>query len=614
MQAADGNFYGTTYSGGTNGVGSVFRITPSGTLTSLCSFTTNNANGPLPVPTFPAGTLAWGTDGFLYGTTEYGSLRSQWSAGTAFKISTNGTLTTLYGFNTLTFPLDGFFPRAGLVQGSDGNFYGTCHDGGANGNGTVFRITPAGTHTVLIAFDGFNDGASPQAALVTGSDGIFYGTTTGGGWGGQGTIFRLSIAPQITSQPASQIAFVGASATFSVGVFGSAPLSSQWRKNGINLTDGANVSGSGSGSLTLSNLVAADAGTYSVIVSNSLFADPTCSRTSAVAVLTITSSPPVIVLQPASQTVPQGAATMLAVGVIGNLPLGYQWLFDGTNIAGATAATLAFPAVQPAQAGNYTVSASNNLGSVTSAAVGLRVLPVLAWGNATNHLTLTWTGPYVLQSATNAAGPYFDVLGAASPYVVVITSEPHRFFRLRAVTAGSLSIRLLFECWPVSVLGFRSAWIQLHRRGIHQFHRLGSPPDQSRAVHLHRYQRDQLSAPLLPLAVRALSFLGQVQRELVSCCHAARRTVFHLARAPRSKCGRCGRGHIPAPASGGAHEAARFERVCGAVAHPRAGTVVAPGHRGRPHPIPDLLRPAGDRARPPWRKSSRARPRANSSG
>ena len=104
-----------------------------------------------------------------------------------FKISTSGALTSLYSF---TDGNDGGFPTAGLVQGSDGNFYGTTESGGTNGFGTVFKINTNGTLTTLYSFTGGNDGSEPQAGLVQGSDGNFYGTTSVGGTGGAGTCFE----------------------------------------------------------------------------------------------------------------------------------------------------------------------------------------------------------------------------------------------------------------------------------------------------------------------------------------------------------------------------------------------------------------------------------------
>jgi uncharacterized repeat protein (TIGR03803 family) len=129
-----------------------------------------------------------GSDGYFYGTTAGYS-------GTVFKISTNGALTTLYSF---TYANSGWDPN-GLVQGSDGNFYGTTRDGGTYGHGTVFRISTNGALTTLYSF--LDNGVSISgngfgATLMQGSDGNFYGTTMGGGEGRAGTVFRLTIVPE----------------------------------------------------------------------------------------------------------------------------------------------------------------------------------------------------------------------------------------------------------------------------------------------------------------------------------------------------------------------------------------------------------------------------------
>jgi uncharacterized repeat protein (TIGR03803 family) len=208
VQGSDGFFYGTTAEDGTNDLGTVFKISANGALTSLHSFTGDN-DGAVP----QAG-LVQASDGYLYGTTEYNGRSTGGSSfgfpgyfgyGTVFKISTNGALTTLYGFGTLTNgsgdPLDGANPTAALVQGSDGSFYGTTfgynqYVGVFTGYGTVFNFSANGAFTILYSFTGGNDGANPTAALVQGSDGSFYGTTSSGGQGGAGTVFRLTIVPQ----------------------------------------------------------------------------------------------------------------------------------------------------------------------------------------------------------------------------------------------------------------------------------------------------------------------------------------------------------------------------------------------------------------------------------
>jgi uncharacterized repeat protein (TIGR03803 family) len=196
VQASDGNFYGTTEQGGTSGGGTLFKITPSGTLSTLYNFCSQSgcADGKIPV-----GPLVQGTDGDLYGTTGVGGT-GPCSCGTVFKITPSGALTTLHSFD-LT---DGDNPGAGLIQATDGNFYGTTYSGGTNNSncnsgscGTVFKMTPAGTLTTLHSFD-YTDGANPQAALIQASDGNFYGTTFGGGTGG-GTVFKITPTGTLTT-------------------------------------------------------------------------------------------------------------------------------------------------------------------------------------------------------------------------------------------------------------------------------------------------------------------------------------------------------------------------------------------------------------------------------
>jgi uncharacterized repeat protein (TIGR03803 family) len=189
-QGSDGNFYGTTSQGGMHGAGIVFRISPSGTETNLYSFGIPTNDG-----LSPGAGLVQGSDGDFYGTTYYGGINY---SGTVFRISPSGSFTSLYSF--AGFPTDGSFPQAILVQGRDGNFYSTTASGGAYGAGTVFRISPGGMETNLYSFGSFpNDGSSPAAGLVQGSDGNFYGTTEFGGVYGGGTVFRISPSGNCTS-------------------------------------------------------------------------------------------------------------------------------------------------------------------------------------------------------------------------------------------------------------------------------------------------------------------------------------------------------------------------------------------------------------------------------
>ncbi len=187
VQTTNGNLYGTTSSGLTSG-GTVFSLTTSGTLTTLHNFCslTNCADG-----LNPESTMVLGTDGNFYGTTSNGGPAD---AGTVFKITAAGTLSTLHMF----MGNDGDHPAfGGLVQATDGNFYGTTATGGPNGDGVIFRINAAGKGTILHSFNG-TDGITPNG-LLQGTDGNFYGTTFMGGAGGGGTVFQITSAGTLTT-------------------------------------------------------------------------------------------------------------------------------------------------------------------------------------------------------------------------------------------------------------------------------------------------------------------------------------------------------------------------------------------------------------------------------
>jgi uncharacterized repeat protein (TIGR03803 family) len=204
VQGIDGNFYGTTNTGGTNQYGTVFKITPSGTVTTLYNFCsqTNCADGAQPLYSG----ILFGINGDLYGTTEFGGTSnnpnclSGIGCGTVFRITPTGKLTVLYSFCSQPNCTDGSIPQWGLVHATDGNFYGTTLEGGSavSSNGSVFKITPNGVLTTLYDFCSSGscfDGANPTARLVQGTDGSLYGTTAFGGNGqSRGTIFEVTLA------------------------------------------------------------------------------------------------------------------------------------------------------------------------------------------------------------------------------------------------------------------------------------------------------------------------------------------------------------------------------------------------------------------------------------
>jgi uncharacterized repeat protein (TIGR03803 family) len=234
VQASDGNFYGTTYSGGTYNAGTIFRLTANGVLTTLYNFCwypntcSTYSGGAAEGPLMQAsngdlyGTTSAGSvfkislkgkfslldtlsstggsngglvqldNGDLYGTTVAGGANSE---GSIFKMSLSGKLTTLYSFCTQAQCADGSHPVAGLVQGADGDLYGTTFSGGAS-YGTVFKITTKGAFTSLVSFQAGSEPANPSAPLTLASDGTLYGTSQNGGAnensGNPGTVFQIA--------------------------------------------------------------------------------------------------------------------------------------------------------------------------------------------------------------------------------------------------------------------------------------------------------------------------------------------------------------------------------------------------------------------------------------
>ena len=224
----DGNFYGTTYQGGTGHAGTIFKVTPSGAETVLYAFTNGNDGGFARTPPVqardgnlygisgtgttpalykltPAGafsiiaaspsqsfsTLVAATDGNLYGMTQYGGT---FNRGTVFQVALSGKKPKLKIIHSFDCTKEGCGPNGGLMQGSDGNLYGTATGGGSGSGGTVFQVTTKGKVTTLYNFDAQNpvNGSLPYGGLVQGSDGLLYGAASTGGSTGLGTFFRLT--------------------------------------------------------------------------------------------------------------------------------------------------------------------------------------------------------------------------------------------------------------------------------------------------------------------------------------------------------------------------------------------------------------------------------------
>jgi uncharacterized repeat protein (TIGR03803 family) len=266
LLASDGNFYGTTYQGGAYGFGTVFRITPSGKLTTLYSFCseTNCPDGAYPETglvedggkfygtTYDGGTVScpfFHNDfgcGTIFAITSKGHLTTLYSfatnagllqaplalainrkfyvsggtgkctygCGTVFETTNSGSFTTLYSFCTkgTSYCPDGAYPLATLAQANDRNLYGTTTTGGkgAGEGGTIFRVTPQGKVKTVFNFAASN-GYSSEGGLVQATDGSFYGTTDGGGLYNQGTVFQfgLGLQPLICPVPGAGAAGAG---------------------------------------------------------------------------------------------------------------------------------------------------------------------------------------------------------------------------------------------------------------------------------------------------------------------------------------------------------------------------------------------------------------------
>ena len=196
VQSRDGNLYGAASAGGAFGFGTLFKVGLDGAMQTLVDFTDQvgvNKGGE------PSSALLLGSDGCMYGTANAGGSAN---AGTIYKMTLGGVLTTLIEFTGNGSSTRGNSPSGALLQGSDGSFYGTTKNGGALGFGTLFKLSPVGDLTTIAEFSNngpMNRGSYPDTQLVVGSDGAILGTTTAGGAFDFGTIFRLSAGNVLTT-------------------------------------------------------------------------------------------------------------------------------------------------------------------------------------------------------------------------------------------------------------------------------------------------------------------------------------------------------------------------------------------------------------------------------
>ena len=340
-QGNDGNFYGTTQYGGTNGTGTIFRLTPGGVFTSLYSFTPSQSgaattNGAVP------NALVVGSDGAFYGTTQQGGLDN---AGTFFKFTVADGFSQVFSFNGGAPGNNPVTPNSALVQGDNGDFYGTSAFGGSQGGGTIFEITNMSGATVLHSFPQLNAGAG--ASLTLGSDGNFYGTTAANGLNGEGTLFRITASGDFGACYFSPLD------TNSDNAGGANPSAALTADNSGNLY-GTCAAGGTNGSGVIFRVYGPD------------FNPPYFAALS---------NPP-----PALTNTLVGASVTLSNLASGFAPLSYQWFRNGTNLltdggdlSGSMTDTLTINPVFPRDVGSYTLAISNTWGAITSAATVLTV-------------------------------------------------------------------------------------------------------------------------------------------------------------------------------------------------------------------------------------------------
>jgi len=373
VSGTDGNFYGTTYAGGSSGYGTVFKITPTGTLTTLCSFsgTTGTTLGGS-----PSASMVVGGDGNFYGTTYSGGISNY---GTVFKVTSSGSLTTLCSFSGTSGATPGNNPSAALVLGSDGNYYGTTYSGGNSNYGTVFKITPGGSLTMLCSFTGGDVGANPHGALVLGGDGNFYGTAYTGGSGNYGTVFNL---PSSSVMATSGLAFsYQITATNSPTSYGATGL-----PDGLSVDTGTGLI---SGATTTS-------GTSSV----TLTASNTSGTGSATLTIIVQPSAPVIT-STLSATATQGQSFNYQITAINN-PTGYgaTGLPVGLGVNNSTGLISGTPTATGTSSVTLTASNTSGTGSATLTITVLPPPPVVA----TSGATLITGSSATLNGSVNANG------------------------------------------------------------------------------------------------------------------------------------------------------------------------------------------------------------------
>ncbi len=400
VAGADGNFYGIVTGGAAQGVGGVFRVTPAGGYSIIRSFGATDSDG------LRSGAFALASDGNFYGVST--DPCNPTPCGSIYRLTPSGIITTLYSF---TGGADGGRPLGKMVQATDGNFYGTTSHiaGGPGVNGTVFRITPAGALTTLHTFDGA-DGNSPVGQLVQAADGNLYGATYngGGGCGNCGVVFSVSPAGAFTLVHS----FTGADGAFPTsGLYAAADGNLYGTANSGGASDtgaiysvtfgaalappGGVTATGGNGQATVSWTASSGASTYNVYVGTAAGAE---------------------------SSTPAGSGVSGTSFTVTGLANGTTYFFKVASVAGATTSALsteasatpvAPPPPLPAQVSGLAATAGAAQVSLTWSATSNATAYMVAIGTASGAETVLASGvsatTYTATGLTNGTKYYFTV-------------------------------------------------------------------------------------------------------------------------------------------------------------------------------------------------------------
>ena len=453
---SDGNIYGTTAVGGVNGWGTVFKITPGGTLTTLYDFAETDG-------AFPMGVLILASDGNLYGTTSEGGANlctvegNSAGCGTIFRMTPDGTLTTLHSFNGA----DGFTPYAGLLQGTDGNFYGTTSTGGPNAGctvfalltscGTVFKMSPDGTLTTLYDVDDTYGGV-PYAGLIQGTDGNLYGTISGG-LSGAGSIFSITTAGTFATLHAFGLPDIAgpmaALLQFTNGVFYGTACCGAGGGGGI---FSLNV---GLGPFVATRPAQGAVGVPVIILGNNLTGATSVSFNGTAAAFTVVSSTEITTMVPAGATTgtvqvvtPGGTLTSNApFQVAGTVPQAFPPAFSIPGGTYSTAQTVSISDATPGATIYFTTngttpttSSKQYTGPITVSSTETIEAIATASGHSTSAVTTaTYTIGSLPVAAASPSSLTFTALmvnSTSSPQAVTLSNTGSAALAVASITAG----------------------------------------------------------------------------------------------------------------------------------------------------------------------------------